>query len=116
LTKRQVIYGIEYFLSLKHTLNRHISRNGVIREIKLIRKKLYCDCLDDLFTGIPCRHIVASVSKDSQLNFENMNFEKRWRIDYFTDIESLKEPLLLKELNQEGEEEKIEEITMVKNF
>jgi len=45
-----------------------------------------------------------------------MNFEKRWRIDYFTDIESLKEPLLLKELNQEGEEEKIEEITMVKNF
>lgn len=88
-----------------------MSRNRVIREVKLTRKKLYCECRDDIYVGIPCRHILATVSKDNSLNFENLNLEKRWRFDFFKDIENIKEPDLLNDIEKENEEEKLENET-----
>jgi len=83
----------------------------VIREVKLFRKKLLCECNDDVFAGIPCRHLIATVSKDKDLSFENLKFEQRWRIDFFIDTESFKEPALLEEIKEDGEE--LIEITTV---
>ena len=45
---------------------------------------LKCDCLNDVYTGIPCRHLIAFVTKTkSNGNFNNLPFNNRWRIDYF---------------------------------
>ena len=45
---------------------------------------LFCDCLDHIYTGIPCRHLIAFITKTkSNANYNNLPFNPRWRIDYF---------------------------------
>ena len=49
----------------------------------MTRKKLCCSCLDDKFTGIPCRHLIALVCKEPSLGFETLPFQRRWEITYY---------------------------------
>jgi len=63
---------------------RHIHRNGFKYIVINNRNKLSCDCLDDVFVGVPCRHLMALIAKGSENLVENLPFNKRWRLDYFT--------------------------------
>jgi len=81
-----------------------VSRNGSLHEIQFKSGKLYCDCSDSTFLGVPCRHLIALVTKEENLSFNHLPINSRWRIDFF--IDNLEpEPILLDSIKQ------IEEIT-----
>jgi len=51
--------------------------------------KLSCDCRDDIYNGVPCRHLLALVTKEKNLNFGMLPINSRWRIAYFSDEEEV---------------------------
>ena len=65
-------------------LGKFITPNDKL-EIYLIRKykgKIFCDCDESIFYGIPCRHelsLCIILFKDPMILF----FKKRWEIKYF---------------------------------
>jgi len=44
---------------------------------------LSCECLDDVYYGIPCRHEMAAVCMIKEITLEDLPFLPRWRKDYF---------------------------------
>lgn len=58
---------------------RKVERNEILHIVKKVGQKLKCDCGDDVFYGIPCRHLVAVVSKVLNNNFDMLLFNKRWK-------------------------------------
>jgi len=59
---------------------------------------LVCDCNDDKFHGVPCRHQMALALKVSNFPLKLLPFAKRWRIDYYKEKNQHKEPEVLPEL------------------
>jgi len=45
--------------------------------MKLQRSKLTCDCKDSIFIGVPCRHLIALVSKEKVLDFKALPINPR---------------------------------------
>ena len=74
-----------------------MSRNDFFHQVKLIRKKLYCDCGDDVYQGIPCRHILAIVVKNKGAQVENLSINERWQILYYNEEIEDNEPNSLPE-------------------
>ena len=67
-------------------------RNDQTRKVTLVRGKLFCSCNDDIFTGIPFRHLLAIATKDPSVEFINLVVNRRWRIDYYVENEELQDP------------------------
>jgi len=44
---------------------------------------LTCSCRDPTFSGVPCRHLLALVSKSSDINFGSLVFNERWKKSYY---------------------------------
>jgi len=66
-----------------------------VREISFTRGKLNCDCGDSVFMGVPCRHLLALVSKEDKLSYSFLPINIRWKIAYYTDKESIRDPMLI---------------------
>ena len=58
-------------------------------------------CLDDNFTWIPCRHLIALACKESSFNFQTLPFKSRWQISFYTELSEEIDP---DELPHEDEE------------
>lgn len=56
---------------------------------------LLCDCNDDIFNGVPCRHQLAIAIKTKQFPSKFLRFAKRWQKNYFVDKKEWEEPLSL---------------------
>lgn len=57
-------------------------------------KTLKCDCNDDTFLGIPCRHQFALFIRQ-EVGFDVLPFEKRWVKTFYQEKEDLKDSLPL---------------------
>ena len=62
------MFGMFLTLKIDTLLNRFAIRNDVKHEIKLQNGKLKCDCKDALFVSVPCRHLLALVTKEKELS------------------------------------------------
>ena len=62
-----------------------MERNGVERKIELKQGKLICECQDAVFTGVPCRHSVMIVNSQTDLRFDNLTWNRRWKIDHYAE-------------------------------
>jgi len=51
------------------------------------RNKLSCDCFEDVFTGVPCRHLMALIAKGEEKLSPYLPFNKRWEINYYQDTQ-----------------------------
>jgi len=76
-------------------ISRNIERNGHLRKVKLRRGSLECDCKDNIFIGIPCRHMIAAVTKEKGLSFKNLPILERWKTSYYNESVENDEPLEL---------------------
>ena len=45
-----------------------------------------CECGDEVFSGIPCRHSVAIATSSNEVNFQSLNFNPRWKISYYNEL------------------------------
>lgn len=54
---------------------RHVSRNEALRKVRLVRGKFQCECSDETFTGLPCRHILSIASRGKDY-FKNLHLQK----------------------------------------
>ena len=84
-----------------HNIFREVKRNQVIRKVTLVSGKLRCDCRDDNFTGIPCRHLLVVATKDPKVEFSSLKINSRWKISYYTEKDDIKDP---EELSLKSEE------------
>jgi len=115
--------NIWYYFSLLFYLlniNMYTSRNQKEQKISLSHNKLKCSCGDDVFSGIPCRHILALPSKESDVSVRNLVFNSRWgKKNYIEatfnedpdEIEIIEEKYINEQLElvkENGEEEKKE--------
>jgi len=63
---------------------RAVSRNGYEHIVEVNKNnKMICDCLDDIYHGIPCRHQIAIVVKKKGVPNYLLPFLNRWRKDYY---------------------------------
>lgn len=86
-----------------------MERNGFQRILKIIGGKLWCDCLDSVYTGAPCRHTIMLANTQREIKFEQLPINSRWRLDYFKEEEN-------KEDEEKEKEKKAEENTRKVNF
>ena len=93
------IFGIIFILLSEHF--RCVGRNDFFHDVHLVKKKLYCDCGDDIYQGAPCRHILAIVVKDQGAKQENLCINKRWGILYYVEKSEDKEPEKLSSFEDE---------------
>lgn len=84
-------------------MNRKSVRNKCEQTLSLIRGKLFCSCQEPSYTGIPCRHLLALVSKDDKIDFKNLVFNERWKKSYFDETMIQDEPDELAEIESESE-------------
>ena len=54
-------------------------RNEVKRTLVMKAGKIVCQCRDDKFNGVPCRHAIEEPS----VTFKNLLINKRWRLDFY---------------------------------
>jgi len=97
------------FISFPCLNIRIATRNEKERRISLVHGKLACVCRDDVFVGIPCRHLFALVCKDSDAGVKNLVFNSRWEKEYFVEKKNEEPNELEVDINDEeekGEEEK----------
>jgi len=92
-------------------MNRKSVRNKCQQTPSLIRGKLFCSCQEPSYTGIPCRHLLALVSKDDKIDFKNLVFNERWKKAYFDEIMIQDEPDELDEIESENESENSDSLT-----
>jgi len=71
---------------------RIVEREEKIHKIKKVQNKLQCDCLNDLFYGVLCRHQVAIFVKSS-VEFIILPFNQRWRKLYYVEEQLLTDPV-----------------------
>lgn len=69
----------------------------------MVRKKLFCDCGDTVYQGVPCCHLLAIVVKNQGAEEENLPFNKRWELRYYVRKNEEKES---NDFNLVDEEEK----------
>lgn len=53
-----------------------------------MNSKLKCDCENDVYDGIPCRHQIAIYLK-RKISFDCLPFNPRWEKAFFQDIPEL---------------------------
>ena len=58
-----------------------------MHKLRLSEKKLICDCQYDIYTGLPCQHLLCLVSKDPKFTVESLTFLSRWELSFFQDDE-----------------------------
>ena len=75
--------------------------------MKLQRSKLTCDCKDSIFIGVPCRHLIALVSKEKVLDFKALPINPRWRKDFYVEKEEEKDQVDLQPQEKEKEDSEI---------
>lgn len=97
-----------------------MERNGVLHEVKMKRGKLQCDCLDEVFTGVPCRHMIMLANSQKEIKYESLPFNQRWKKDYYREPElppnSPRDSLNLEERKEEAIENNVEETQTLLNF
>ena len=97
-----------------------MERNGVLNEVKMKRGKLQCDCLDEVFTGVPCRHMIMLANSQKEIKYESLPFNQRWKKDYYREPElppnSPRDSLNLEERKEEAIENNVEETQTLSNF
>ncbi len=77
--KIKPVFGKEFLF-----ISRIVERNGKEHKVKIVCTLLVCDCNNALFSGVPCRHMIASFVK-SKLEIKNLPFNSRWESAYFQD-------------------------------
>ena len=80
-------------------------------EVKSRNRKLCCDCRDDTFYGLPCRHIMTVVTKDRTVDAESLRIQVRWGTNFCQEQDQNKESDELpfyKEVNQVENQNAIE--------
>jgi len=65
------------------TVFRQVEVNGISHDVRKAQNKLVCDCGDDIFQGIPCRHLIAVANKALNNDFSALHFQERWAKSYF---------------------------------
>ena len=107
---------------------RIVERNNKKHCIKLKQKKISCDCGDDVYVGIPCRHLLALFTKEKNFDFSFLNFNERWRIKYFIEPQTEPDPdedeklqkdsedMLFQKENSGVKEKKIEVSLLLKTY
>jgi len=65
---------ILYFITVK--------LEGRVHFVKKIQNKLPYDCLNEIFVGIPCYHVVAIFVKQ-EINYNLLKFNERWSLDFY---------------------------------
>jgi len=76
-----VIYYDELSNLFREVSNAYVE-DAKVYIVRKINNKIYCECNDSTFYGIPCRHELAlciTALKDPNI----LHFEKRWEIKYF---------------------------------
>ena len=63
-------------------IHRIAERNGYKRVLKLKDGLVSCECGDDLFIGVPCRHMIGVANKEPSIHYRNLPINERWRISY----------------------------------
>jgi len=63
--------------------------------------KIFCDCKESVYFGLPCRHEMVICMKIFH-DFQILHFEKRWEINYYK-FEEVKEEELINSLKSDGE-------------
>jgi len=53
--------------------------------ITLQRKKLKCTYGDHIFPEVPCRHLLAVATKQEEIDFDSLPFNKVWKKNYDKD-------------------------------
>ena len=76
-----MIFNLSFHLVLLFRIVRRLNKQ---REVKLIRSKLICECQDDVYLGIPCRHQIAVFIK-ARCALKYLSFNKRWTISFYKD-------------------------------
>jgi len=77
----------------KTNLNRSVTRNGYKHIVSLSNNGfLLCDCKDDVFHGVPCRHQLAIALKTKNFDFKILRFVSRWKKNFYKEPEHMKEP------------------------
>ena len=87
-----------------------MERNEKVHCIKLKNKKLHCDCGEDIYVGIPCRHLLTVLTKEKSLDFYALIFNERWKINFFHETVTAQDLINLKKSRDDLEEEKSEEV------
>lgn len=76
-----------------------------MQEIKLNSGELKCSCGDPIYTGLPCRHLIALVCREEQFGYQDLPFNPRWRKNYFIENQEDQEPEDLDPINKQEENE-----------
>jgi len=100
-------------------LNRTVEYNERIHIIKKIENKLYCDCGNDIFVGIPCYHIIAIFVK-KEISFHLLKFNNRWELSFYKEETNLIDPPNISDIdevenNEENQEQQIQVISFYVN-
>jgi len=80
-------------------LFRVASRSGKERVLKFQNGKVFCECKDDRFIGVPCRHMIALANKESSIQCHHLPINLRWKINDFEGNQIEEEPELLPQIN-----------------
>jgi len=89
------------FKVLINKCERFVERNEKLHIVNLKNKKIKCDCKDDFYVGIPCRHILAVVSKEKGLDYSTLLFNDRWKLNFHIEEEISQDPDQAGEIPQE---------------
>jgi len=58
-------------------IHRTAERNGYKRVLKLKDGLVSCECGDDLFIGVPCRHMIGVANKEPSIHYRNLPINER---------------------------------------
>ena len=50
--------------------------------VKVKQNKLFCDCMESTFEGLPCKHEFCIYIKESK-HISMLNISQRWSLEYF---------------------------------
>lgn len=71
-----------------------MERDNKAHKVQTVNSKLQCDCEEDKFVGIPCRHQVAIFVK-RKIDFQSLPFNPRWQKSYYEEKLDLADPAIL---------------------
>lgn len=106
------MHGRSLYLKIVLWFFRKVERKGKVRLVEIKKEKLICNCKEDIFSGIPCRHQFAIVTKEKDLNYKTLPILDRWKISYYSEEIEDKDPDHLQ--SEHEEEEDIQEISYTK--
>ena len=84
-----------FFLSFFNQ-GRIVTRESKDRIVRIKNSKFTCECKDDIFLGLPCRHEVAIFLKGNCL-YSLLPFNSRWLIEKISNEEIAEDPKIMGE-------------------